>query len=378
MRSRRSPLAAWPPTAATGSPRRSSPPSLADSTSVLSDLGAALAITEFVGLASPHARPAHQIGFPARLDGRRVDRCDRRDLDRRSERQPGDVRRGLVVLAASKICYDVSFGELDRRPRSVRTRSRIVGLTETSWALGLLLGVTAMGVVASITNWRWGFIAGAGCHRRPRRRRARVGGGRHGAADHGTTGTEVVADHGGDPDPADPDTPARTSPITRRALAAQLATRPIRALHTLDAGRGWSSRHRPADWMRRALDAGRRIWADGCQPDDVRDVRCMVRGRFRVLPVRSQRHVRPRCPRARRVESVRTAHRSLGQGTERDVRRRDDDPGRSGLARARRLARARTGAARGVLRQGSSSPSSRRLLSPARSCRDSPAHGLGR
>jgi predicted MFS family arabinose efflux permease len=127
----------------------------------LSELGAAIAITEFVGLASP-------------MLGRRIDRLPRRStitigligvivgtLVAAASVNVAMFAVGLVVLAAAKICYDVSLGAwiVDHVP--YERRSRIVGLTETSWALGLLIGVTTMGVVAALTSWRWGYAAGA-------------------------------------------------------------------------------------------------------------------------------------------------------------------------------------------------------------------------
>ena len=127
----------------------------------LSDLGAAIAITEFVGLASP-------------MLGRRIDRLPRRStitigligvivgtLVAAASVNVAMFGAGLVVLAAAKICYDVSLGAWIADHVPYERRSRIVGLTETSWALGLLLGVTTMGVVASLTSWRWGYAAGA-------------------------------------------------------------------------------------------------------------------------------------------------------------------------------------------------------------------------
>jgi predicted MFS family arabinose efflux permease len=40
-------------------------------------------------------------------------------------------------------------------------RSRVVGLNETSWALGLLIGVSAMGLVTAATSWRWAYAVAA-------------------------------------------------------------------------------------------------------------------------------------------------------------------------------------------------------------------------
>jgi predicted MFS family arabinose efflux permease len=36
-------------------------------------------------------------------------------------------------------------------------RGRVIGIIETSWALGLLIGVLLMGVVTGLTSWRYGF-----------------------------------------------------------------------------------------------------------------------------------------------------------------------------------------------------------------------------
>lgn len=67
----------------------------------------------------------------------------------------------LVVLAQSKVMFDLGLGAWvsDRVP--YERRGRVLGLTETSWALGLLLGVTAMGLVAAAVNWRAGYALGA-------------------------------------------------------------------------------------------------------------------------------------------------------------------------------------------------------------------------
>ena len=67
----------------------------------------------------------------------------------------------LVVIAQSKVMFDLGLGAWvsDRVPFA--QRGRVIGLTETSWAGGLLLGVTAMGLVTAATNWRVGYGLGA-------------------------------------------------------------------------------------------------------------------------------------------------------------------------------------------------------------------------
>lgn len=67
----------------------------------------------------------------------------------------------LVVIAQSKVLFDLGLAAWlsDRVP--FERRGRVIGLTETSWALGLLLGVTTMGMVTALTNWRVGYVVGA-------------------------------------------------------------------------------------------------------------------------------------------------------------------------------------------------------------------------
>jgi MFS transporter, DHA1 family, inner membrane transport protein len=57
----------------------------------------------------------------------------------------------LIVGAGSWIVDHVPFAQ----------RSRVVGLNETSWALGLLLGVSTLGLVTALTSWRWAYVTGA-------------------------------------------------------------------------------------------------------------------------------------------------------------------------------------------------------------------------
>lgn len=57
----------------------------------------------------------------------------------------------LIVGTGSWIADHVPFNQ----------RGRVVGLNETSWALGLLLGVSAMGLVTAATSWRWAYAFAA-------------------------------------------------------------------------------------------------------------------------------------------------------------------------------------------------------------------------
>ncbi|MBA3286699.1 MAG: MFS transporter [Acidimicrobiia bacterium] len=127
----------------------------------LAELGVALAISEVGGLSSP-------------LIGRVIDR-----LPRRSSMVAGLVGvvggailagastgvvmfgASLLVLAVSKIVFDVALLAWIADHVPYERRGRVTGLIETSWALGLLLGVSALGLVAAATSWRWAYGTGA-------------------------------------------------------------------------------------------------------------------------------------------------------------------------------------------------------------------------
>jgi predicted MFS family arabinose efflux permease len=127
----------------------------------LSDLGVALAVTELCGLTSP-------------LIGRGIDRLSRRSaiviglLGIAGGAVIAAISQGVVVftaglfaLALSKITFDVGLGSWIADHVPYERRGRVVGLTETSWALGLLIGVSAMGLVTAVSSWRWGYVTGA-------------------------------------------------------------------------------------------------------------------------------------------------------------------------------------------------------------------------
>lgn len=61
---------------------------------------------------------------------------------------------GLTLLNLLKSCFDLGMAAWisDRVPYA--QRGRVVGITETSWALSLLLGVSALGLITAATSWR--------------------------------------------------------------------------------------------------------------------------------------------------------------------------------------------------------------------------------
>ena len=65
---------------------------------------------------------------------------------------------GLVILALSKIVFDLGvIAWLTDRIEYAKV-GRVIGLTETAWAIGLFVGVVAMGLLTGVTSWRWGYV----------------------------------------------------------------------------------------------------------------------------------------------------------------------------------------------------------------------------
>ena len=125
------------------------------------ELGIAMMVGELAGLLSPFI-------------GRRVDRSNRLTV----------MSFGLsalfvaVVLAAvspntyvfavasfmlscSKATFDTGLVVWVNDHVPYERRGQVVGVIETSWALGLFVGVSAMGIVTALVNWRAGFLLGA-------------------------------------------------------------------------------------------------------------------------------------------------------------------------------------------------------------------------
>ena len=127
----------------------------------LAGIGIAVAISELSGLLSPfngeiverlHRRTAMTLGLSGVGLG---------TLLAASSVHTVMFAIALVIIAQSKVMFDLGLGAWisDRVPFA--QRGRIIGLTETSWALGLLVGVSAMGLVTAATNWRVGYVVGA-------------------------------------------------------------------------------------------------------------------------------------------------------------------------------------------------------------------------
>ena len=67
----------------------------------------------------------------------------------------------MFVLSASKVVFDTALIVWVNDHVPYERRGQVVGVIETSWALGLFIGVSAMGLVTALTNWRVGFGLGA-------------------------------------------------------------------------------------------------------------------------------------------------------------------------------------------------------------------------
>jgi MFS family permease len=121
----------------------------------LAGIGIAVAISELSGLLSPfngeiverlHRRAALALGLGGVGLGTML-----------AASSVHPVMFAIAVLVAQcKVMFDPAW-RLDLRSSSVRAARRIIGLTETSWALGLLVGVSSMGLVTAATNWRVGY-----------------------------------------------------------------------------------------------------------------------------------------------------------------------------------------------------------------------------
>ena len=68
---------------------------------------------------------------------------------------------GLFLLGWAKSVYDIGLGAWIAGHVAYERRSRVVGLTETSWALGLLVGVSLMGLITGVASPRWAYPAAA-------------------------------------------------------------------------------------------------------------------------------------------------------------------------------------------------------------------------
>ena len=68
---------------------------------------------------------------------------------------------GLFIISTLGMVLVVGAGAWIADHVPFERRGRVVGLVETSWALGLLVGVSTLGLITALTSWRWAYATGA-------------------------------------------------------------------------------------------------------------------------------------------------------------------------------------------------------------------------
>ena len=124
----------------------------------LSTVGAAIAVSELVGLSAPLV--THLAG---RFERRSAMSCGLLVMSlgaciAATSRSAVQFTGGLAVIALGKIVLDLgAIAWITDRVEVIRV-GRAIGLTESAWAIGLFTGVVLMGVVTGLTSWRWGYV----------------------------------------------------------------------------------------------------------------------------------------------------------------------------------------------------------------------------
>ena len=67
---------------------------------------------------------------------------------------------GVTLISVTKNFFDLGMSGWISDHVPYEKRGRYIGITEISWALGLLIGVSLMGVVTALVSWRAGFVLG--------------------------------------------------------------------------------------------------------------------------------------------------------------------------------------------------------------------------
>lgn len=127
----------------------------------LADIGVAIAISELFGLCSPMigrvvdrlgARRAVTVGLSAAIIGTCL---------AAATQGAAMLTVALVMLGQGNTTFYLGIGTWIAQHVPYERRGRVTGLIEVSWAFGLLLGVSTMGLVTAATNWRVGYLTGA-------------------------------------------------------------------------------------------------------------------------------------------------------------------------------------------------------------------------
>jgi MFS transporter, DHA1 family, inner membrane transport protein len=127
----------------------------------LADIGVAIAVSELFGLASPvighvvdrlGARRAVAVGLGAGIVGTCL---------AAASQGVAMLAIALVILGQGNTTFYLGIGTWIAQHVPYERRGRVIGLIEVSWAFGLLIGVSTMGLVTAATNWRVGYLSGA-------------------------------------------------------------------------------------------------------------------------------------------------------------------------------------------------------------------------
>ena len=127
----------------------------------LADIGVAIAISELFGLASPvighaadrlGARRAVTIGMGAVVAGACL---------AGSSQGVAMLTVALILIGQGNTTFYLGIGTWIAGHVPYERRGRVTGLIEVSWAFGLLIGVSAMGLITAATSWRVGYLSGA-------------------------------------------------------------------------------------------------------------------------------------------------------------------------------------------------------------------------
>jgi predicted MFS family arabinose efflux permease len=127
----------------------------------LADIGVAIAISELFGLASPligrfvdrlGARRAVAVGLGAAIVGTCL---------AAATQGVAMLAFALVILGQGNTTFYLGIGSWIAMHVPYERRGRVTGLIEVSWAFGLLIGVSTMGLVTAVSNWRVGYLSGA-------------------------------------------------------------------------------------------------------------------------------------------------------------------------------------------------------------------------
>ena len=70
---------------------------------------------------------------------------------------PVALGAGITIISLAKMMFDLGMAGWMVEHVPYERRGRVVGITETSWALALLVGVPSLGLVVAAGSWRGGY-----------------------------------------------------------------------------------------------------------------------------------------------------------------------------------------------------------------------------